>query len=72
MEPRLIQFTQLVYEKVADAAANHERLFYLADALDTEGSQVWIDAWGHITPDGNARVASRMVDVLETQLLASR
>ncbi len=71
LEPRLIQFTQHVYERVAEAAADHERLSYIADALDAEESQVWIDAWGHITPYGNERVAARMLDVLEQYLLDS-
>jgi hypothetical protein len=71
LDPRLIRLTQLVYEKVRGASAGHERLYYIADALDTEESQVWIDAWGHITPPGNKRVASRMLEVLETELLGS-
>ena len=41
------------------------RVIDLQDVFDADDASLWIDPWGHVTPEGNALVAQRMVEALE-------
>jgi lysophospholipase L1-like esterase len=57
-----------VYSQIQKASDQYERLYYIADTLDAHEYQIWIDSWGHITPEGNYIVAQSMLQVLADHL----
>jgi hypothetical protein len=68
MDEGLAAFANAVYRDIGIAALEHENLWYIGDVFDDQPIQIWIDAWGHITPVGNELVAREMLAVLETGL----
>jgi hypothetical protein len=68
MDPVLASLAQAVYASIASAAPDHEHLWLIAGVLDEEPTQVWIDQWGHITPEGNHLVAQEILTNIERQL----
>ena len=67
-DPELINLTQAVYDKIYLSAPDYEHLQYIADVFKEQDAQIWIDAWGHITPEGNRLVAQEMIAAIEKQL----
>jgi lysophospholipase L1-like esterase len=68
MEPALASLAEAVYANIASAVPDHEYLWFIADALDEERAQIWIDQWGHITPEGNRLVAREILASIGDQL----
>jgi hypothetical protein len=68
MDTSLAALSNSVYDEMVLASANNTNLWYIADVLDGQVTQIWIDAWGHITPEGNELVARKMLAVLESEL----
>jgi hypothetical protein len=52
------------YQNIKSAAPEYSRLWYLADVFSGEEDQIWIDEWGHVTPQGNRLVAEKMLAVV--------
>jgi hypothetical protein len=55
----LVELANAVYQYIEAATVEHENLWYLVGAFDNQATQIWIDAWGHITPEGNERLPAR-------------
>jgi lysophospholipase L1-like esterase len=52
-----------VYNRIELAEANNDHLFYVADMLDNEHGQIFID-YNHITPEGNQIIAQEILRVI--------
>jgi hypothetical protein len=68
MDETLAALANAVYREIAAASLEYEGLWYIADVFDDHVVQIWIDAWGHITPEGNELVAREMLSVMDPQL----
>jgi hypothetical protein len=68
MDPALASLAKAVYASIAAAAPGREHLWFIAGVLDEERTQIWIDQWGHITPEGNRLVAQEILSRIESQL----
>lgn len=62
MAPELATMLRAAYARIEAAAPERERLWYLGDAFAGVEGQIWTDAWAHVTPEGNRRIAARMLD----------
>jgi hypothetical protein len=56
------------YQRIASEADNHVNLWYIADVFEGQNNQLWIDGWGHITPEANLLVAEEILAALDNQL----
>ncbi len=65
LDPGLVEFAHAVYRRVDSADAALQRLRSIADLFDEHDQQIWIDEWGHVTPEGNRLVAEVMLADLE-------
>jgi lysophospholipase L1-like esterase len=72
MPPRLAELARSVYARVAAVAQVHGRLWYQAAVFDTVTAQVWLDEWGHVTPEGNRHIAAAMLRALDTIVARDR
>lgn len=68
MDPALASLAEAVYARLASTAPDYEHLWFIADVLDGERTQIWIDQYGHITPAGNRIVAQEILKTVESQL----
>ena len=68
MDPALVNLADAVYQNIASVDPEYERIWYIADVFDEQQSQIWIDRWGHVTPDGNGLVAQEMIVLIEDHL----
>jgi lysophospholipase L1-like esterase len=68
LSPRIVELFSRTYDRIAIEAAQHEHMYYLGDVFDETETQVWIDTWGHVTPEGNRLVAERMAASLQKSL----
>jgi lysophospholipase L1-like esterase len=66
MDPDLVTLFELAYENVKETADTQLNWYDIADVLDGETAELWIDEW-HVTPVGNERIAQAMLDVIETR-----
>jgi hypothetical protein len=53
------------WARVGRAATNDPDLYDLSGAFDASRDALWIDTWGHVTPEGNRLVAEAMLEALE-------
>lgn len=65
MDPKLIALTKAVYERIYVSTLEYEHLWYIADVFEGHEEQIWIDAWGHVTPEGNRLVAQKMLSMIK-------
>lgn len=65
LTPRAVELFSRAYERIPAEAARREHLHYLGDVFDDVEAQLWIDTWGHVTPEGNEIVATRIAEALE-------
>jgi hypothetical protein len=63
---------QRVYAHVTTAADTLGNLGYLADVFERVEKQIWIDEWGHVTPEGNELIANHIATLLEAHLSNSK
>jgi hypothetical protein len=68
MDPALAKLTKAVYGDITSEAADRENLWDIAYLFDEEDRQIWIDDWGHVTPEGNRLVAQEMLTAIESEL----
>jgi hypothetical protein len=66
--PAMNSLARTVYADIASAALADEHLCNIAHVLDEQDSQIWIDEWGHITPEGNRLVAQEMLTAIKRRL----
>jgi hypothetical protein len=59
------------YEAVAREEPRYEHLHFMAHVFDDVEAPIWIDTWGHVTPEGN-RLISREISSLISEGLAKR
>lgn len=62
----MVFLAEAVYEKLALKAPDYKFLWDISDVLDDEDYQIWIDKWGHVTPEGNPLVAGEMLSILRS------
>ncbi len=65
LDPALINLFTATYNRIELEASASKHLYSLAQAFDGVESQLWIDTWGHVTPEGNRLVAQKMLAVIE-------
>lgn len=65
-DPALIILAEETYRRIRLEALSSETIWYLGNVLDHEESQIWIDTWGHITPEGNQLVAEALTDIIQS------
>jgi hypothetical protein len=58
---RFEQLALSFYETVRAAEPDLDRFWDISDVFDTRSEQIWIDATGHVTPEGNRLVAEEML-----------
>jgi lysophospholipase L1-like esterase len=66
--PALSNLAQDVYAQIEEASIDYDKLWYIANIFDEYENQIWIDAWGHVTPEGNQIVAESMLEVIVDHL----
>lgn len=67
MDDELTGLFDATYRRLGAEAVQEERLFDLTNVFDEIPTQLWIDTWGHVTPEGNEIIAAAMVDALQSQ-----
>lgn len=72
MDDELSGLFEATYRRVAARAVEEERLFDLTGVFDDIPSQLWIDTWGHVTPQGNDVIARAIAETLNSLLFAPR
>lgn len=55
------------YDRIEHDGAHLPHLRSLVSAFDGEAASIWIDTWGHVTPDGNRIIARLMAAAPELQ-----
>jgi hypothetical protein len=70
MDPVLLDLAEQVYRDIATIDWTEDRVWYIADIFDRQETQIWIDEWGHVTPEGNRLVAEEMLAVIRRQRAA--
>lgn len=68
MDRGWLALARSVYSTIDSSIGGRSRIWSLTDALDTVEQQVWIDAAGHVTPEGNRIIADRMHAILRAEL----
>jgi lysophospholipase L1-like esterase len=69
MDQTLKELFTATYERIRNQAKDADNLHYLAHAFDGEEAQIWIDTWGHVTPEGNRLVAQMMAEIIKAESL---
>lgn len=57
LTPELRDLFVRTYGRIEEEASTRESLHYLGHAFDDASEQIWIDTWGHVTPDGNRLIS---------------
>ena len=60
----LPEIYRAVYDRMRDAAARETNLYDIADVFKGQSESLYLD-WNHLTPEGNAMIAARMVAALD-------
>jgi lysophospholipase L1-like esterase len=61
----IVNLVKSTYGKISIAASNHKNLWYIANVFDNQTEQIWIDTWGHVTPQGNRLVAREILAAIK-------
>jgi hypothetical protein len=69
MDDRLMALFENTYEKVDREARGADHLYMLSDVFDEVETKIWIDTWGHVTPEGNKLVAQRIMSLIKESVL---
>jgi lysophospholipase L1-like esterase len=67
--PVLVELARNAYRQIDELSSGNDHLWTLAGVFKGYEQQIWIDAWGHITPQGNQIIAQAMLEVIQDQLL---
>ena len=66
-KPVNVEAVRTMYARMREEVARHDRQFYLGDLFDGVPGVFYLDE-AHLTPDGNARVAARIIDAVAGDL----
>ena len=72
MDSALERLFAAAYERIREEAEDAHHLHYLAHAFDDEEAQIWIDTWGHVTPEGSRLVAHMMAEMIKADRLVEK
>jgi hypothetical protein len=64
----MVNLVRSTYGKISIAASHHKNLLYIANVFDNQTEQIWIDTWGHVTPEGNRLVARKILIKIKNNL----
>ena len=70
IDQNLALLCRSVYRRVEEAARREQNLCYLGNVFQGHESTIWMDAWGHLVPEGNQIVARAISKCLEKRVLA--
>lgn len=65
LDPPLVELFQKTYKKIESETPSYERLYYLGNIFDPVEETIWIDTWGHITPEANQIVTDELIRVIK-------
>lgn len=65
LDPPLVDLFTQTYENIETADPNYENLYYLGSVFDDVREPVWLDTWGHVTPEANSIVAGEMLRIIK-------
>jgi hypothetical protein len=68
----LSQLANHSYDYLNHISEEFQNIHYIADLFDDQATQIWIDSWGHVTPEGNKLIANEMIVLLRDQLIADK
>jgi hypothetical protein len=68
MGESLVDIANAIYTEIELVSARYENLFYIADTFDRYNHQIWIDSWGHVTPEGNELLAREILGFMEEHI----
>jgi lysophospholipase L1-like esterase len=63
----LVNLVRSTYRKISMAASHHKNLWYIANVFDNQTEQIWIDTWGHVTPEGNRLIAREILAAIKNE-----
>lgn len=66
LPPAYVELFSAAYQKVKASLPQYANVYYIADVLDNQDSQIWMDE-AHVTPVGNKLIADEMARLLEQQ-----
>jgi len=65
LDAPLVELFQKTYKKIEAETASHEHLHYLGNIFDPVEESIWIDTWGHTTPQGNQIVVDELIRTIK-------
>jgi hypothetical protein len=60
----LMKLFRITYDSVKEYSSEYDHLCYLGEVFDDNDTQIWIDTWGHITPEGNKIIAGTLAQII--------
>jgi len=67
IDPALVSLYRETYHKARRDGAQYQHFYDISDVLDGQTTLLWFDAY-HIIPEGNQRVADRMLEIISEKL----
>jgi hypothetical protein len=68
----LVQLANQAYNYLNEVNSEHENLFNIADAFNDQEDQIWIDSWGHVTPEGNKLIAEEILNIMRDLIVIEK
>jgi lysophospholipase L1-like esterase len=68
----LSQLVNQSYDYINHISEEFLNIHYIADLFDDQVDQIWIDSWGHVTPEGNKLIADEMIVLMRDQLIVEK
>ena len=65
LDPPLVELFQKTFKKIEAEAHTHEHLYYLGNIFDPAEESLWIDTWGHTTPEGNQIISNDLISIIK-------
>jgi hypothetical protein len=67
IDPALVSLYRETYQRAGREGAHYQHFYDISDVLDDQTTLLWFDAY-HIIPEGNQRVAQRMLEIISETL----
>lgn len=64
MDETLKRLSRATYNKISRITPKYDHMYYLGEIFNNEIESIWIDTWGHVTPEGNELIAREMAKVI--------
>jgi lysophospholipase L1-like esterase len=68
----LSQLVNQSYDYINHISKEFQNIHYIADLFDDRAEQIWIDSWGHVTPEGNKLIANEMIVLMRDHLIVEK